>query len=239
MQINTPQYPRAPIITALRPRLREAIGIVESRWRTHPSDLLPGDARDRALEPLFACAAAVAEPGAISHMHQVGRIAELVALGAGWSPDAASDLRVHAALHDIGKLGVSAAILTKPGPLTVEERRAVDRHPALGQRLLAGARSPLLRVAARVAGEHHEWWDGNGYPKGVAGHSIHPSARVIAIADVFDALTSRRPYRGALSEPAALEIMVPGRGTQFDPDLFDVFLAVCFPTVATCESAAV
>src|SRR5688500_4938924 len=100
-------------------------------------------------------------------MQGVGMIAEAIAVAAGWAQEAADELRIHAALHDVGKLGISAAILTKPGPLTAAERQSVERHPAIGRRLLAGASTPLLQVAARVAGEHHECWDGSGYPSGL------------------------------------------------------------------------
>lgn len=238
MHTDTPHSPGAPSITSARRSIREAIRAIDSRWRTAPSDLSPGDVRDRLLEPLFTCAGRVAEPGAIAHMHGVGTIAEAIALAAGWTQEDAGELRIHAALHDVGKLGISAAILTKPGPLTSRERQTVERHSAIGRRLLAGAATPLLQVAARVAGEHHECWDGSGYPGGLAGDSIHPFARVIAIADVFDALTSARPYRGPLSEKAAFQIMEPGRGTQFDPVLFDAFASVHFAGEPACEAAA-
>ena len=238
MHTDTPHCPGAPSITSARRSIRKAIRAIDSRWRTAPSDLSPGDARDRLLEPLVTCAGRVAEPGALAHMHGVGMIAEAIALAAGWTREDAGELRIHAALHDIGKLGISAAILTKPGPLTSRERQSVERHPAIGRRLLAGASTPLLQVAARVAGEHHECWDGSGYPGGLAGDSIHRFARVIAIADVFDALTSARPYRGPLPEKAALQIMERGRGTQFDPVLFDAFASVYFAGEPACEAAA-
>jgi putative two-component system response regulator len=131
---------------------------------------------------------------------------------------------VHGGLHDLGKVGVSAALLAKPGPLTDDERRSVERHATIGFRLLARARAPLLRTAARVARDHHEWWNGRGYPRGRSGDAIHPCARIVAIADVYDALTSPRPYRGALAPEDAIRIMRDGRGTQFDPLFFDAFL---------------
>lgn len=238
MHTDTPHSPGAPSITSARRSIRKAIRAIDSRWRTAPSDLSPGDARDRLLAPLVTCAGRVAEPGALAHMHGVGMIAEAIALAAGWTQEDAGELRIHAALHDIGKLGISAAILTKPGPLTSRERQSVERHPAIGRRLLAGASTPLLQVAARVAGEHHECWDGSGYPGGLAGDSIHPFARVIAIADVFDALTSPRPYRGPLPDQAALQIMERGRGTQFDRVLFDAFASVYFAGEPACERPA-
>lgn len=157
-------------------------------------------------------------------MLRVGRIAEATARAAGWDPMRATELRVHGALHDLGKVGVSPAILRKAGPLSDEERRSVERHAGIGARLLSGARAPILRTAARVAGQHHEWWDGRGYPHARAGEEIHPCARIVALADVYDALTSTRPYRAALTPEDALGIMHGGRGTQFDPRLFDSFV---------------
>lgn len=238
MHTDTPHTPGAPSIATERHAIRTAIRAIDSRWRTNPSDLAPGDARDRLLAPLLACASRVAEPGAAGHMHGVGIVAEAVALAAGWAPEAAADLRIHAALHDLGKLGISSDILGKPGPLTARERQSVEHHPTIGRRLLAGGTAPLLQTAARVAGEHHECWDGNGYPRGIAGEAIHPAARVIAIADVFDALTSTRPYRRPLSAQAALQIMERGRGTQFDERLFDAFLSVCFAGGPACARSA-
>ena len=223
MQTDTPDAPGAPTIFSDRRAIKTALAAIDSRWRSNPSDLAPGPTRDCLLAPLMACASRVAEPGAVGHMNGVGTVAEVTALAAGWDAMLASELRIHAALHDIGKLGIRAAILTKPGPLTDRERRSVQRHAAIGRWLLAGSSTPLLQVAARVAGEHHEFWDGTGYPRGLVGESIHPFARVIAIADVFDALTSARPYRGALTREAALRLMERGRGTQFEPQLFDAF----------------
>lgn len=224
MHTDTPQGAGAPSITSMRRTVRAAVRAIDAHLRSNPDDLLPGPGRERVLAPLLACAARVAEPGAVGHMHGVGTVAAAIALAAGWDEETAGELRIHGALHDIGKLGISAAILTKPGPLTAEERREVERHPTLGRRLLGGCSSPLMQTAARVAAEHHERWDGGGYPRGLAGDAIHPFARAIAIADVFDALTSARPYRPALTPEAAFRIMERGRGNQFDPALFDAFV---------------
>jgi putative two-component system response regulator len=224
MQTDTPHPAAAPTARRERRTIRAALRALDARWLLRPRDLEPGPELDRLLAPLLACAARVAEPGAAGHMLRVGRIAEATARTAGWDPLRAAELRVHGALHDLGKLAVGAAILGKAGPLSEDERRSVERHAAAGFWLLAGARAPLLRTAARVAREHHEWWDGHGYPRRLAGKEIHPSARVVAIADVYDALTSTRPYRGALPPETAVAIMREGRGTQFDPHLFDAFL---------------
>lgn len=191
---------------------------LEARWLAAPGE--PVVAATPWLSELLASAA---EPGAAEHGTRVGLIAEATALAAGWPAPIASELRVIAALHDIGKVAVDEAILSKPGPLTPAERRRVETHPIIGHRILA-SRVPLLRRAARIARDHHERWDGTGYPRRLAGKQIDRRARVVAIADVYDALTSRRPYRDALTPEEALLIMRAGRGAQFEPALLDAFV---------------
>ncbi|SFM96533.1 HD domain-containing protein [Formivibrio citricus] len=131
------------------------------------------------------------------------------------------ELIAGAFLHDVGKIGIHDAILLKPGPLTPEEFSIMKQHVKLGLDIIS--HSSWLRHAADVVGNHHEWFDGNGYPKGVAGESIPLTARVFAIADVFDALTSVRPYKQALSLEQSLDIMRKDTGTHFEPRLFEVF----------------
>lgn len=134
-------------------------------------------------------------------------------------------------LHDIGKVGLPDAVLCKPGPLTPEERAIVQTHARLGANALAeaerqvGQEVAFLGVAKEMALHHHENWDGSGYPDGLKGEAIPFSARLMAVADVFDALVSRRVYKPAMSCEAARAIMVAGRGQQFDPDVLDAFLA--------------
>jgi putative two-component system response regulator len=128
-----------------------------------------------------------------------------------------------AAMHDIGKIGIPDAILLKKGPLTPGERRIMESHTLLGARLLAGSPSALIQAGAGIALTHHERWDGTGYPRGLAGTNIPLGGRICAVVDVFDALTSDRPYRQALPLEEALKLMGTGRSCQFDPDLFDAF----------------
>jgi|SRR6185295_7009989 len=128
-------------------------------------------------------------------------------------------------MHDVGKIGIPDSILLKPGKLTAEEREIMSSHTLIGGRILAGSPSNLLQMGEVIALSHHEWWDGHGYPKGLQGEGIPLPGRICALADVFDALTSDRPYRAALTNEQALELMGQGRGTQFDPTLFDLFLA--------------
>ena len=135
------------------------------------------------------------------------------------------------ALHDIGKVSISDAILRKPGLLDAEERRAMEAHAAVGGRILGRAAAhvgepSVLSVAEEIAGGHHEWFDGRGYPKGLRGHQIPLSARITAVADVFDALTHARPYKEPWPEEQALAYIRDLRGAQFDPDVVDAFLTV-------------
>lgn len=134
-------------------------------------------------------------------------------------------IRVASLLHDIGMIGVPDAVVLKRGPLTALERRAMNTHAHIGHELLRGTSEPTVQLAAVIAQTHHEWFDGSGYPDGRAGKDIPIAGRIAAVADVFDALTSDRPHRKALALPEALEVMKPGRGTQFDPVVFDAFRA--------------
>jgi response regulator RpfG family c-di-GMP phosphodiesterase len=158
------------------------------------------------------------------HLRRVGEIASATALEAGWCPAEADWIRVYGSLHDIGKLWVRPEVLARPGGLSSSERRHVERHARLGAWALGRCQTPRLRTAARVAEEHHERWDGAGYPRGLAGESIHPAARIVAIADVYDALTSARPYRAPLQQEAAVSLIRAERGGHFDPALADAFV---------------
>jgi putative two-component system response regulator len=139
-------------------------------------------------------------------------------------PEAEIEVLRHAApMHDVGKIGIPDAILLKEGALTPEERKVMQSHTLIGSQLLAGSASELLRAGEMIALTHHEKWDGSGYPRGLAGLEIPLWGRICALVDVFDALTSHRPYRRALSNAQALEIMREGRASHFDPELLEVF----------------
>jgi response regulator RpfG family c-di-GMP phosphodiesterase len=128
-------------------------------------------------------------------------------------------------LHDIGKIGIPEAILNKPGPLTDEEQAVIETHPLLGVQLVAPIR--FLGEATHIIREHHERWDGRGYPQGLSGEDIHLGARIFSVIDAFDAITSHRPYQEALSITFALEEVERAAGTQFDPEVVREFLAMC------------
>jgi putative two-component system response regulator len=158
------------------------------------------------------------------HIQRMSRYAAVVAEAVGFTRIGPDDLRLAAALHDVGKIGVPDAILLKPGSLSRHEMRAMERHPRIGYQLLAGSTSALLRTAADIALTHHEWWDGSGYPRGLRGEEIPEEARIAAVADVFDALTSNRVYRAAMSFDDAIALMRASRGRQFEPRLLDGLL---------------
>jgi putative two-component system response regulator len=143
----------------------------------------------------------------------------------------------HAArLHDIGKIGINELILLKPGPLDPTELMAMRAHAEVGAYLLQGTKDPTLEMAAVIAQYHHEWWNGTGYPKRLTRHHIPLPARICALADVYDALTSRRPYKPAWSHRTAVEQMVAESDVHFDPDFISPFLRVLEKYVSTRDS---
>jgi putative two-component system response regulator len=157
------------------------------------------------------------------HIERMSRYSVVLANAVGFTGLSLEDLRLATALHDVGKIGVPDGILLKPGSLSPDEYAAMQRHAQIGYQLLAGSASELLRHAADIALMHHEWWDGNGYPRGLQGDEIPEEARIAAITDVFDALTSNRVYRPGMSFDEAIVLMRALRGRQFEPRLLDAF----------------
>jgi putative two-component system response regulator len=140
-----------------------------------------------------------------------------IADGLGLDPDVTRTLYLAAPMHDVGKIGVSDAILLKPDRLDPEERREMQRHAEYGFRILDGSSSELIRTAAEMALAHHERWDGTGYPRGLAAEAIPLCGRIAAVADVCDALASERPYKPAWSLDRIKAYLIENAGTQFDP----------------------
>ncbi|MGA2924461.1 MAG: HD domain-containing phosphohydrolase [Solirubrobacteraceae bacterium] len=159
-----------------------------------------------------------------NHTQRVSRYASLLAARAGIDERRSELIAASAAMHDIGKLGVPDRILLKPGRLTGEERRQMERHAEYGRKILTGEPDALLDLAAQIAWTHHERWDGGGYPRRLGGAEIPLEGRIVAICDAFDALTSARVYRPARTVHDALGVMREARGSQFDPELLDRFL---------------
>lgn len=129
-------------------------------------------------------------------------------------------------MHNIGKIGIPDSILLKPGKLTPNEFEIMKQHTLMGARILSGSSSPLLRMAEEIAISHHEKYDGSGYPYGVMGENIPLVGRIVAIADVFDALSTRREYKEAFELDKTLSIMKEGKGKHFDPNLVDAFFDI-------------
>ncbi len=167
------------------------------------------------------------------HAWRIGRSSALMAAELGLGPGQAELIGRAAPLHDIGKLGVSDAILRKPGPLSEEDFECVKRHAAIGAEILAGSSSALLQMAQVIALSHHERWDGAGYPNGLAGEEIPLPGRIAAVADVFDALTHERPYKRAWEVDEAVTEIREGSGSQFDPAVVEVFLRLDHNTLLT------
>jgi HD-GYP domain-containing protein (c-di-GMP phosphodiesterase class II)/CHASE1-domain containing sensor protein len=160
------------------------------------------------------------------HIRRTGLFSEALAKAAGWPAAAADRIRTAAPMHDVGKIGTPDAVLRKPGKLTPEEFEIMKLHTIIGARILGGSDEPMLRMAKEIALNHHERWDGNGYPNGLAGEAIPESARIVAIVDVYDAITHDRVYRPALPDDQVLSIMREGAGTHFDPFLLTMFLSI-------------
>jgi hypothetical protein len=161
-----------------------------------------------------------------AHIERIGRFSMLLAEAIGMSPEFCRRIGHAAPLHDVGKVAIPDAILLKPGPLTAEERTIVETHTEEGHRLLRGSSSSILDMGATIALSHHERWDGEGYPRGVAAENIPIEGRIVAIADVFDALTSHRVYRKAFSVEEAVKMMLEEADRHFDPVLLHKFMEV-------------
>ena len=164
------------------------------------------------------------DPCTGSHLQSMSQLSAQLAAACTLPQQQVDTIRVASLLHDMGKVAVPDAILLKPGPLTVEERSIMQEHASIGSQMLAGSAIPVMQLGARIAMTHHERWDGTGYPMGLAREKIPFEARIVSVADVYDALTSERPYKAAWSQDRAVATMLGGRGTQFDPELLDVFI---------------
>lgn len=195
--------------------------LLERRVRQRTKDL-----EEARLETL-ACLARVAElrdDETGRHTVRVGEMAALLAEAVGLDADQCELIRRAAPLHDTGKIGIPDAVLLKSGALTDDEFELVKSHTTLGVQILEGARSPVLRLAQEIALTHHERWDGSGYPAGLAGEAIPLSGRIVALADVFDALTHDRPYKRAWSLEAAVAEIRRQSGRQFDPAVVEAMV---------------
>ncbi len=159
------------------------------------------------------------------HVVRLGLFVEVLATKIGLPDDEIYRMRYASIMHDVGKIGIPDSILTKQGPLTPEEFEIIKTHPTIGAKIIGEHSYPLLRMAKEIALTHHEKWNGGGYPRGLRGTDIPLSGRITAIADIFDALTSVRPYKRAWSIEEALQYLANQSGIALDPDLVPLFLA--------------
>ena len=171
-------------------------------------------------------AAEYRDEGTGAHILRMSHYAAAVAGKMGLSEKDVETILYAAPMHDIGKIGIPDHILMKPGKLNAEEWEVMKSHAPIGARILEGSEADVIQLGETIAGTHHEKWNGEGYPVGLKGEGIPVSGRIAAIADVFDALTSRRPYKEPLSVDQSFSIIAEGRGTHFDPAVVDAFVAL-------------
>src|SRR5690554_3916931 len=198
--------------------------VVKARVRTHLSLVQADEVRRSRLQVIHCLgrAAEYKDNETGTHVVRMSHYCRVLALALGFSEEYADDLMHAAPMHDIGKIGISDNILLKPGKLTAEEFADMQRHPQIGARILGDCDSSLMQLASTVALYHHEKWDGSGYPHGMAGEEIPIAARIAALADVFDALTSRRPYKEAWTIEKTMDFISAQKGKHFDPHLVEL-----------------
>lgn len=161
-----------------------------------------------------------------AHIKRMSRYSEALARELGLSNQTAEYILYAAPMHDIGKIGIPDRILLKPGKLTDDEWVVMRQHTTIGARILGGSEAGFIRLGEIIALTHHEKWDGSGYPRGLKGRGIPLVGRIVAVADVFDALTSRRPYKEAFPLDKSFAIIREGKGNHFDPRVVDAFFAI-------------
>jgi putative nucleotidyltransferase with HDIG domain len=183
---------------------------------------IEGERESRRI--LLSLAQSIQERDIVTYEHsrRVATYAQRLARYVGWSRRDARNLALAALVHDLGKTWITNDILNKSGSLSDDERRTMERHPVIGARMLIGCEVDPFFV--EIVLHHHEAWDGHGYPDGLHGEAIPPGARILSIADVFDVLTSQRPYKAPLTQEVARERLLLGSGTSFDPVLVHAFL---------------
>ncbi|MFD0738139.1 HD domain-containing phosphohydrolase [Lysobacter koreensis] len=184
------------------------------------------EVEERERETLSRLARAIEyrDTGTSAYLERMARVAGLVAEQLGMFEDEVRMIEMAAPLHDIGKIAIPDAVLMKPGPLSEEETAVMRRHPLIGHELLSGSQNRFIQTGALIALRHHERFDGSGYPDGLAGEEIPLEARIVAVADVLDALISPRPYKKAWDLDASLAYLIDQRGRLFDPRCVNALL---------------
>ncbi len=209
--------------------LRQQGESVKQRARTLERQVLAGmreaDSREREMLFLLARAAEFRDVGSGAHLLRMQRYVGAIAEAMGIPDNEAQTIELAAPLYDLGKIGVPDAILLKRGPLTPEERSSVQRHPQIGHDILRESSSRFVQLAATIALRHHERHDGSGYPDGLSANDIPLPARIVGLADAFDAMTSDKAWRPAIAIDDAVAWIREQRGRQFAPDLVDAFVS--------------
>jgi putative two-component system response regulator len=200
--------------------------IVRARVRTHLSLVRADELKRTRLEIVqrLGLAAEYKDNETGLHVIRMSHYARTLGLALGMSEEEADDLLHAAPMHDVGKIGIPDSILQKPGPLDADEWKVMQSHSSIGGDIIGHHESGMLAMAHLLAMTHHEKWDGSGYPKGLKGEEIPLVGRIVAIADVFDALTSARPYKQAWPVEQAVEYLEQQRGKHFEPRLVDLFI---------------
>ncbi len=206
-----------------RKQLENHNTILEERVQERTKEL-----RESRLEIVhrLVSAAEYKDPETGSHIQRMSLYSRVLAREYGLSQSQCETIHLASPMHDIGKIGIPDSILLKPGRLDPEEWSTMRTHTTIGARILAHSTSPLLQAGQEIAISHHEKWDGSGYPQGLQGGAIPLFGRITAISDVFDALTTKRPYKEAWPVEKAIEEIREGKGQHFDPALIDLFFAV-------------
>ena len=190
--------------------------------------LLQEDLRRASLDTIIrlSVAAEFRDNETSEHLRRISQTSTLIAEKMGLMPEQVTVIRLASPMHDVGKIGIPDAILQKPGRLTAEERRVIEEHPLIATEILGDPLNDLVDAARAVALTHHEKWDGTGYPHGLAGEQIPMIGRIVGLADVFDALVSKRTYKDAMPVEEALDIIRAEKGKHFCPDAVDAFFEV-------------
>jgi HD-GYP domain-containing protein (c-di-GMP phosphodiesterase class II) len=187
--------------------------------------LLTQELKEAYLDTIFrlSVAAEYKDYDTAAHIQRMSQYSALIAEGLGLPPEEVENIRYASPMHDIGKLGVPDSILMKPAKLTPEEFKIMENHTVFGAKILENSKTVLMKMAEQIALSHHEKWDGSGYPQKLKGEDIPLSGRVVALADVFDALTSKRCYKPAFPLEQSLQIIQEGIGRHFDPKVVQAF----------------
>ncbi|ABG40766.1 response regulator receiver modulated metal dependent phosphohydrolase [Paraglaciecola sp. T6c] len=206
--------------------------VVKARVRTHLSLVQADELRRTRLQVIqrLGRASEYKDNETGTHILRMSHYSKIMALAYGLTETAADNLLHAAPMHDIGKIGIPDSIMLKPGKLTDEEFTIMKTHPEIGAEILGDSDSDLIALAKTVSLTHHEKWDGTGYPNGLKGENIPLEGRIVAIADVFDALTSKRPYKDAWPVQEAVDFIHAQSGKHFDPALVALFKG-CLPEI--------